>query len=210
MKITLIGDSIRMQYAPRVKELLGESFEIFTPVENCRFAKNNLRGMWDWKEDMKGSRIVHWNAGLWDICDIFGDGMFTSIPEYVETMLRIADILLSRHERVIFATTTPVRNNNPYNDNNEIIKYNEALVPELIKKGVIINNLHPLIYEDVDRFVCDDLIHLSDEGVERCARQVAEFILNVKETLAEVSEVDLECNDNLSGVPVEFSNGNIS
>ena len=93
MKISLIGDSIRMQYTPIVKEMLGDKFEIFTPEENCRFAKYNLRGMWDWKEGMKGSRIVHWNAGLWDICDIFGDGMFTSVEEYVSTMLRIADIL---------------------------------------------------------------------------------------------------------------------
>lgn len=208
MKISLIGDSIRMQYAPIVKKMLGDEFEIFTPEENCRFAKNNLRGMWDWKESMAGSRIVHWNAGLWDICDIFGDGMFTSTSEYVQTMLRVADILLSRHECVIFATTTPVRNNNPYNDNQEIIKYNKALVPELIKKGVIINDLHPLIYEDIERFVCDDLIHLSDEGVERCAKQVVEFILNAKDSLPEKALENEEASVDINGVPVEFSNGN--
>lgn len=208
MKISLIGDSIRMQYAPIVKEMLGDKFEIFTPEENCRFAKYNLRGMWDWKEGMKGSRIVHWNAGLWDICDIFGDGLFTSVDEYVKTMLRVADILLSRHDKVIFATTTPVRNNNPHNDNSEIIKYNEALVPELIKKGVIINNLHPLIYEDVDRFVSDDLIHLSEEGVARCAKQVYEFIMNVAEELTDEPTKNIEEAVSLEGVPVEFSNGN--
>ncbi len=208
MKISLIGDSIRMQYAPVVKEMLGEDFEIFTPEENCRFAKYNLRGMWDWKEGMAGSRIVHWNAGLWDICDIFGDGMFTSVDEYVKTMLRIADILLSRHDKVIFATTTPVRLENPYNKNEDIIKYNEALVPKLIEKGVIINNLHPLIYEDVDRFVSDDLIHLSEEGVARCAKQVYEFIMNVAEELTDEPTKNIEEAVSLEGVPVEFSNGN--
>ena len=130
MKISLIGDSIRMQYESQVREKLGDGFEIFAPTENCRFAKYNLRGMWDWKESMQGSRIVHWNCGLWDICDIFGDGMFTDVDEYVKTVLRVADILLSRYDKVIFATTTPVRSTNTYNDNDEIIKYNKAIVPE--------------------------------------------------------------------------------
>ena len=39
MKITLIGDSIRMQYEPLVREALGDKFDIFAPVENCRYAK---------------------------------------------------------------------------------------------------------------------------------------------------------------------------
>ena len=131
MKISLIGDSIRMQYENRVRELLGEEHECFSPSENCRFAKYNLRGMWDWKTDMLRSRVVHWNCGLWDICEIFDEGMFTSLEEYCATVLRVADILLSRHEKVIFATTTPVREENTYNNNEDIIRYNEAIVPLL-------------------------------------------------------------------------------
>ena len=204
MKITLIGDSIRIQYMNKVAELLGEKFEIFSPTENCRFAKYNLRGMWDWKNDMQGSRIVHWNCGLWDICDIFGDGMFTSVEEYTETVLRIADILLSRHEKVIFATTTPVRYDNPYNDNEEIKKYNAAIVPKLREKGVIINDLHPLIYKDVNTLVCDDLIHLSDEGVDICARKVAEAILEAAKDLGESEITDCTSASDKLGAPVEF------
>lgn len=51
---------------------------------------------------------VHWNNGLWGVCDLFGDGPFSSEDEYITNMLRIADLLLSKHEKVIFATTTPV------------------------------------------------------------------------------------------------------
>lgn len=94
MKITLIGDSIRQQYAPHVAELLGGNYEVWTPVsENCRFSKYTLRGLFEWAPHMKGSGIVHWNNGLWDTCDLFGDGPFASEREYVENMLRIADIL---------------------------------------------------------------------------------------------------------------------
>lgn len=204
MKISLIGDSIRMQYESQVREKLGDGFEIFAPTENCRFAKYNLRGMWDWKESMQGSRIVHWNCGLWDICDIFGDGMFTDVDEYVKTVLRVADILLSRYDKVIFATTTPVRSTNTYNDNDEIIKYNKAIVPELIKKGVIINDLHPLIYKDTDRLVSDDLIHLSEEGVALCADAVAETIRRVAAELGESNSVETQSVEVESGAPVAF------
>lgn len=204
MKISLIGDSIRMQYEAKVREQLGEDFEIFAPAENCRFAKYNLRGMWDWKNDMAGSRIVHWNCGLWDICNIFGDGMFTSVEEYVATVSRIADILLSRHEKVIFATTTPVRENNPYNDNEEIKKYNEAIVPVLLEKGIVINDLHSLFAGDTEKYVSDDLIHLSDVAIDIAADAVVKSILEAKDSLSETERKSQDKSEEKAGAPVKF------
>ncbi|MBR5485183.1 MAG: hypothetical protein IKV41_01570, partial [Oscillospiraceae bacterium] len=67
MKVTLLGDSIRQQYGPKVAELLGDEFEIWAPEENCRFAKYTLRGLFDWASNIEGSQIVHWNNGLWDL-----------------------------------------------------------------------------------------------------------------------------------------------
>lgn len=203
MKISLIGDSIRMQYERGVRERLDSDFEVFAPSENCRFAKYNLRGMWDWKEGMAGSRIVHWNCGLWDICDIFGDGMFTSVEEYVATVSRVADILLSRHDKVIFATTTPVRECNVYNDNEQIKKYNAAIVPILREKGVIINDLHSLLYSDTEKNVSDDLIHLSDSAIEVTADAVAKIILETSKTIGkEIKTVEL--TEEKAGAPVKF------
>ena len=204
-KIAFIGDSIRMQYAPRVKERLGEEYEVFAPAENCRFAKYTLRGMWDWKEGMKGSRIVHWNNGLWDICDLFGDGIFTSVDEYVTNMLRIADILLSRHEIVIFATTTPVRKENPHNKTEWIEEYNAALVPKLVEKGIIINDLFSLVAADIPRYVSGDLIHLSEDGIALCTDAVTNAILDAEKKLSDKtkSEANAGENDTL-GAPVGF------
>ena len=206
-KISCIGDSIRMQYAPRVKEMLGEGYEVFQPGENCRFAKYTLRGMWDWKEGMKGSRIVHWNNGLWDICDLYGDGMFTSVEEYVSNMLRIADIILSRHEIVIFATTTPVRKENPHNKTEEIKRYNDALVPLLKEKGIIINDLYSLVAADIPRYVCDDLIHLSEEGIQMCAKAVEKAILDAEKLLSsDVKKSTVATEKSSAGAPVLFDN----
>ena len=205
MKITLIGDSIRMQYEPLVREALGDKFEIFAPTENCRYAKFNLRGMWEWRENMQGTRIVHWNCGLWDICDIFGDNrLFTSLEEYSENVLRVADILLSRYDKVIFATTTPVREENVWNDNRDIQRFNEAIVPKLREKGVIINDLHSIIVKDIPKLVSDDLIHLSPEGVRLVADAVIGKILDVAQTLTDdVGKTQTVTLDE-SGVPIEF------
>lgn len=56
MKVTLIGDSIRvLGYGKLVPELLGDSYEVYQPNDNCRFAKYTLRGVYDWDRDMAGS-----------------------------------------------------------------------------------------------------------------------------------------------------------
>lgn len=184
LKITLLGDSIRLiGYGKRTEELLGEDFEVFQPEDNCRFTKYTLRGLFDWADSMKNSRIVHFNCGLWDICNIFGDGTFTSEEEYTENMIRIADILLSRYDRVIFATTTPVSEKNIYNKNSDIERFNDIIVPVFREKGIIINDLYSLIASDVGRYICEDTIHLSPEGIEAAARQVSEII---KETAKEL------------------------
>ena len=203
MKISCLGDSIRGQYTPKVIELLGKDFEVFAPNENCRFAKYTLRGMYDWREGMEGSRIVHWNNGLWDVCNLYGDGLFTSEAEYVENMLRVADILLSRHEKVIFATTTPVTKNNNYTKNEEIERYNAILVPHLQERGIIINDLYSTVAADIDRYVSNDNIHLSEEGIALCARQVADAILSAAATLADTEKTgEQKTFADASGAPV--------
>ena len=192
IKVTLLGDSIRMVgYGQMVPTLLGENFNVFQPDENCRFAKYTLRGLFDWEKQMSGTKIVHWNNGLWDICNLFGDGLFTSESEYIENMLRIADILLAKYDKVIFATTTPVTPQNPYNKNSDIEKYNARIVPLLKEKGIIINDLYQLVSSDIDQYIRkDDNIHLTDAGIKVCAEQVADIIKKVAQTLeSETSKI---------------------
>jgi len=154
IKVSLLGDSILgAGYGKYVPRLLGEEFEVYQSDDNCRFSKYTIRRLFDMKGLMAGSRIVHWNNGLWDICDLFGDGPFSDEDEYVKNMLRIADILQERYEKVIFATTTPVTERNMYDKNPVIKRYNEVIVPLLEKRGIIINDLHSLIATNVDRYI---------------------------------------------------------
>ena len=104
-------------------------------------------------------------------------------------MLRIADILITKYDKVIFATTTPVTAQNQYNKNSDIEKYNALIVPLLKEKGIIINDLYQLVSSDIDKYIRkDDNIHLSDEGIKVCAEQVADIIRKVSQTLGQNSE----------------------
>lgn len=203
IKVTLLGDSIRMiGYGTKAPELLGEDFEVFQPEVNCKFAKFTLRGLFDWEQPMAGSRIVHWNNGLWDICNLFGDGLFSTEDEYVQNMLRIADLLLKKYDKVIFATTTPVASENQYNSNADIERYNALIVPLLQAKGVIINDLHKLVSADIDRYICEDHIHLSEEGIKVCSEQVAGIIRSVAKTMAADDSKHFDTAASRTGAPV--------
>ncbi len=177
-KVTLLGDSIRLLgYGTKVPELLGEEYSVFQPFGNCRFAKYTLRLIFELDKEISGSDIIHWNNGLWDVSDLFGDGVFTDIDEYVALMVRIAKLLKQRGKIVIFATTTPIIPGYPYQDNERIKAYNNAVVPELEKLGIIINDLYPVVEKDINKYIrSDDMIHLSDEGIDVCAKKVAAVI----------------------------------
>ena len=181
IKVTLLGDSIRLVgYGTVVPQMLGDEYEVFQPTDNCRFVKYTLRMLFELKGQIEGSDIIHWNNGLWDTStDLFDDGgkSFTKEEEYVENMLRVATELKKMGKRVIFATTTPTRPDFPYNNNEIIARYNEALVPKLQEMGIEINDLHAIVSQDIYKYIReDDKIHLTEEGIAVCARQVVKVI----------------------------------
>ena len=79
-------------------------------------------------------------------------------------------------KRIIFATTTPVHNEHPYNDNALIKRYNALIVPKLKELGVEINDLHAIVMQDLYKYIGEDQIHLSEAGIEICSRQVVKVI----------------------------------
>lgn len=202
MKITLIGDSIRQQYEPKVRELLGNEFEIWSPEDNCRFAQYTLRGLFDWAKEMEGSEIVHFNCGHWDVCRLFEYGTFTDEAEYVKTMSRILDIFEARGFKVIFATTTPVREANLYNKNEDIKRFNQLISDIVRERGGVVNDLYSLLAGDVDANIREDMLHLSDEGKALCAQQVAACIRDVAKRIPKVENGKGTCESDQSGAPV--------
>ena len=180
-KVILLGDSIRqIGYGPRVAQLLAGECTLWQPEDNCRFAQYTLRGVCaEWDGELAGADVIHWNNGLWDICDygLEDGGVFTSLDAYLDTMVRIAKVLKKTAKTVIFATSTPVTEKNTLMHNGDIVRYNEAVVPVLRELGVQINDLHSLVQPHVDSYIrTDDDTHLTEAGIEACAAQVARVI----------------------------------
>lgn len=177
-KVVLLGDSIRiLGYGGKLPDMLGENYEVWQPEENCRFAKYTLRMLFDYREQIKDADIIHWNNGLWDVCDLFNDGnLFSTDEEYVENMLRIAKLLKKITPNVIFATTTPVAKDYPYNKNTDIARRNAILVPLLKDMGFKINDLYAIAIQDLDKYLCEDKLHPSEAGAEAYSVMVYNMI----------------------------------
>ena len=177
-KVVLLGDSIRLiGYGTKVPKLLEGSYKVWQPSDNCRFASYTLRMLYDYREELKGADIIHWNNGLWDECNLFGDTSFTPIDVYTDTLKRIASYLKKITDKVIFATTTPVTANSAHNRNETISQFNRSAVSALEPMGIKINDLYNLVLPKIDIYIRkDDNIHLTEEGILACAEQVADCI----------------------------------
>ena len=175
-KVILLGDSIRLSYGNRVRELLGEDYTVWQPEDNCRFAAYTLRMLFDYKAQLEGADVIHFNCGLWDMCDLFGDGPFTPLEVYVEQMVRIAKILKTYAPVVIFATTTPPSPKMWGHDLDRVRAYNAAAMAALEPLGVLFDDLFTPVAEDIDRMISEDFLHASPYGVEILANRVAECI----------------------------------
>lgn len=181
MKIVLLGDSIRLGYGPSVEQYFREKgYDFYQPQDNCRFAKYFLRLLFDEKENLKDADVIHFNIGHWDLCKLFGDETFSTLDEYRANLAKITQILRQITPNLIFATTTPVKPENPHNDNKSIEEFNRVAVEVMKENGVKINDLYGLLKDDINKYICDDLIHLTPAGIDRCKEQVIKMIEEAK------------------------------
>lgn len=108
--VMLVGDSIRLGYEGRVRELLGSDVTVFSPGENCRFTKFTLWGMFSWMEEWGNPHIdvIHWNTGIWDLHRCTADGEnFTLLDEFVDVNRRLAIQMESYSENLICIPRSP-------------------------------------------------------------------------------------------------------
>jgi hypothetical protein len=181
-KVMLIGDSIRLSYQPRVAELHKDHAVIEGPGDNCRFAAYTLFNLSAWLTDDHYDAI-HWNNGLWDVTHMPDGKIHTPLASYLESQERIVRLLRKKTKHLVYATTTPVwpeqfsgKSLHPRR-NEEIAEYNEAVVHLLTGYDVVINDLHASVSKNIKSYVSTDMIHLSEEGIELCAQQVAACVV---------------------------------
>ena len=198
-KVVLMGDSIRMGYDKYVKEALSGVAEVYYPSENCRFAEYMLRYAHVWKEDGKWPDdvdLVHWNAGLWDVLELFDDGPLTSISYYAEAIARIDKRIrmLYPNAKVVFATSTPVieeKYGEGAKRHNDVIKaYNEVAIKALAPGNTLINDLYTLADGLPEEYHSDCTHYSTDKGREAIGGRVISVIC--RELGIKSSQVNIE------------------
>lgn len=189
INVFLLGDSIKGFYKSRVEELLGGEYKIWTPAENCRFAKYTLNSLRHYFAAMREENffpdIIHFNVGLWDLNHLYNTGRpFTECEEYIRDMKNILTQLKKTGAKIIFATTTPTRKEretaaDTQHFNSEIKYYNEKLLEAIENDVDAVNDLYSVIEKDINKYISDDFLHPSPLGVEALAKRVTLSIQNI-------------------------------
>ena len=184
-KIVLIGDSIRLGYDKYIKDALSRTAEVFYPSENCRFAEYVLRYAHEWKRNGNWGDdvdLVHWNAGLWDALELFGDEPLTSLSYYGEAIGRINKRLrmLFPKAKFVFATSTNVseKMGKPefMRHNATIETYNAEALRALSDTDTVINDLYSLTASVPDSYRSDWVHFYTPEGTELIGGKVLSVI----------------------------------
>jgi lysophospholipase L1-like esterase len=183
-KVVLVGDSIRMGYAPFVAKRLDGKAVVVSAKPNGEDSGNVLRNLDEWviKEN---PAVVHLNAGLHDL-KLTDKGHQVPLADYEKNLKTILDrIRKETKAAVIFATSTPI-NDTLHAQRKagfdrleaDVRRYNAVAVSVMKQAGVPINDLHQLVEtRGTHKVMNPDGTHYAPEGYEMMATVVADSIL---------------------------------
>jgi lysophospholipase L1-like esterase len=184
LKIVLVGDSIRLGYAPLVaKQLEGKAIVVSSKV-NAEDSANVLKNLDEWviKEQPD---VVHINAGLHDLKRT-NSAYQVALADYEKNLETIVQRIRSgTRATVIFATSTPIldqlhaqRKAGFDRYEADVQKYNVAAVAVMRQAGVAIDDLHKVVVDGGrERLFGPDGTHYTPAGYEILASAVVDSIL---------------------------------
>lgn len=180
-KVILIGDSIKFGYFKYVQTALDGVAEVNHPKSSAMFGEYMLRFVHEWKKEYgwpDDVDLVHWNVGLWDALELFGDKPLTSLDYYEDVIGRLHKRLrmLFPKAKLVFATSTAVQEELYWDEfrrhNANIEAYNAAALRALAGTDEVINDLYAVTsgcpkecYSDVTHFDCREGVQLVGNAV---------------------------------------------
>ena len=185
-RIVLIGDSIRMDYAPRVAERLSGKAVVISSEENGGDSANLLAHLDEWVLQMKPD-VVHLNCGLHDLKRFKNDGHHqVELDRYSENLRRIvARIREKTDAALVFANTTPIlderharRRADFDRIEADVRRYNGAAAAIMGELGVPVDDLHWVVEQaGPETVLLSDGTHYTPAGSDRLAEAVADCVL---------------------------------
>jgi lysophospholipase L1-like esterase len=180
-KVVLVGDSIRLGYAPLVAKRLAGVAEVISPpgAGSSRWLGDGLVSLvLDHKPD-----LVHFNAGLHDL-RFDGKKHQEAIGDYEKNFGFILGALKETKATLIFANTTPIHDERHAKrkaayarTEKDVLRYNAVAERVMGEWGVVVNDLHGLVHHyGAEKLLGPDGTHYTAAGNERLAAAVADSI----------------------------------
>lgn len=190
-KIVLVGDSIRLSYAPVVEKQLQGAATVIGPKANGGDSNNVVKHMEQWVI-REQPNVVHLNCGIHDTKKFTATGKFQVSPEQYEANLRkiVESIRSNTDAVVIFATTTPIlderaaaaRQGRDYELlEDSVEQYNAIARRVMLDLKVPVNDLHAVVAHPskpltTETLISNDGVHLTRPAKELVGKQVAAFV----------------------------------
>jgi len=185
-KVVLVGDSIRLGYAPKVAERLAGKAVVISPEANGGDSANVLAHLDEWVIRQKPD-VVHWNCGLHDLKRAKADGRYQVAVEQYEANLRkiVARVRDETRAALVFANTTPILDERHAKRKADfdrleadVRRYNAAAGAVLRAEGIPIDDLHWVVEQGgPENMLGPDGTHYTPAGSDRLAEAVADCIL---------------------------------
>ena len=185
-RVVLVGDSIRLGYAPEVAERLAGKAVVISPPENGGDSANVLAHLDEWVLRQKPD-VVHLNCGLHDLKRSKTDGHHqVELDRYAENLRRIvARIREGTDAALVFADTTPIlderharRGADFDRTEADVRRYNAAAVAVMGELGVPVHDLHWVVEQGgPETMLGPDGTHYTAAGSDRLAEAVADCVL---------------------------------
>jgi lysophospholipase L1-like esterase/dienelactone hydrolase len=189
-RVLLLGDSIRLGYAPLVAKRLAGKAEVVSPKENGGDSVNTLRQLDKWLADGK-PLVVHFNCGIHDT-KFFREKQTNQVPpeQYEANLREIVGRLRQVTPHVIFATTTPILDERRPAKGDyavrdaDVTRYNERAVKVMLDLGVPVDDLNFIVRDGGPAdLISKDGTHYTAAGNERLADAVADCVLRQLKTI---------------------------
>lgn len=186
--VVLIGDSIRLGYAPVVRQHLSDRADVISSPANGGDSSSVLRSL-SGLAIKHHPAVVHFNCGIHDSIKDKTSGRFRVPPEQYEKNLREIVGTLRRETKavILFALTTPIRDGLAANHRADrsyelldasIEQYN-AIAKRVMKEfDVPINDLRAVLGDENElaKLITADGVHMTAEANDRLGVAVAEFV----------------------------------
>jgi dienelactone hydrolase/lysophospholipase L1-like esterase len=185
-KVVLVGDSIRLGYAPRVSKRLSGKAVVVSSPENGGDSVNVLSHLDEWVVRQKPA-IVHLNCGLHDLKRSKADGRHqVELERYAENLRQIVGRIRAGTDAVlVFSNTTPILDERHAQRRAEfdrteadVGRYNAKATEIMSELGVPVDDLHWVVEQGgMQAMLGADGTHYTPAGSDRLAEAVADCVL---------------------------------